>query len=70
MDPVCFIHFENELASPLYAVLDVHDASLACNVGGDAPAGLVAEAQAGSTVTFTMIRVRFECYGHRCSYIE
>lgn len=37
-------------------VLDVHDPSLACNVGGETPAGLVAEASAGSTVTFTMIR--------------
>jgi hypothetical protein len=37
-------------------VLDVHESSLACNVGGNAPAGLVAEAPAGSTVTFTMIR--------------
>ncbi|KAJ3540235.1 hypothetical protein NM688_g6256 [Phlebia brevispora] len=33
----------------LWAVLDVHGAGLACNVGGDAAAGLVAEAPAGST---------------------
>ncbi|THH00499.1 hypothetical protein EW026_g2044 [Hermanssonia centrifuga] len=40
----------------ILSVLDVTDPSLACNVGGDAPAGLTAEAAAGSTVTFTMIR--------------
>lgn len=37
-------------------VLDIHDASLACNVGGEQGAGLVAEAEAGSQVKFTMIR--------------
>ena len=58
MDQVRFIHLDRSPTSPLHAVLDIDDASLACNVGGDAPAGLVAEAAAGSTVTFTMIRVR------------
>ncbi|KAK7687070.1 hypothetical protein QCA50_009570 [Cerrena zonata] len=33
-------------------VTDIHDASLACNVAGDKPAALVADAPAGSKVTF------------------
>lgn len=33
-------------------VTDIHAASLACNVGGDKPAALVADAPAGSKVTF------------------
>ncbi|KAI0344649.1 hypothetical protein BDW22DRAFT_1427335 [Trametopsis cervina] len=37
-------------------VLDIHSADLACNVGGQQGAGIVAQASAGSSVTITMNR--------------
>ena len=41
-----------------FAVLDVTSPDLACNQGGETPAGLVADINAGESMTVTMNRVR------------